>query len=245
MTINRKLFQKRLSNALYKEENEIEELADYIISSSMDEQGEKQLKKYLADSGIGDHWNLILDKIRSGYLAEKIMYHIDVCSPKIIDVLSGTGTLASALRQKGAHVMEVERLEHYPNLQPNNNLVDLEDREILNNMEADALIVVASLHHEKELDKFLGWLSTIQANTIIIIENLKNRETNIETHKRMDWFFNRCLNNFEADCPGWYWDKSQWELVLSSLGDVKWEDNMSNVPGIPFDYDLFVVKRRG
>ncbi|MGZ0049324.1 hypothetical protein [Brevibacillus gelatini] len=139
----------------------------------------------------------------------------------------------------------MERIAHYPGLKDTGRAWDFDtERTKLENVSADVAIVLASMHHEAELDKFIGWLSKLdKIKQFIIIENLRTSETDFELHQRMDWFFNRCLNDFGADCPGWYWDKKQWEVLLGSLGKVQWLYTMNDVPGIPFAYDLFVINR--
>ncbi len=234
-------FQRRLEKALSRTEPSIEPLACSILKSNMGPSSTDNIKRLLRESGLGHHWNTVLDAGRSTYLAEKIMSYLPESNSTILDVLSGTGTLANELRMRGCTVVETERFSDYGRSSASHATVDFSRRAILRNRPFDVVMVVTSIHHEPRVDPLIGWLSTLHTKQYLIIENLRTEDTDLALHERMDWFFNRCLNDFGAECPGWYWDKSQWEMIAQSLGNAHWQETLDNVPGIPFSYDLFLV----
>ncbi len=233
--------QRRLEKALSFTDPSIELVARLIVESDMGADATQNLRVALQEGGLGRQWNKVLNASRSKYLAEKIMSYLPEPNPTILDVLSGTGTLAKELRLRGCTVIETERFSDYGRCSNSHETVDFSRRQILQTRRFDAVIVVASIHHELSVDPFIGWMSTLHTNQYLIIENLRTEDTDCVLHERMDWFFNRCLNDFGAECPGWYWDKSQWEMVSQSLGDAHWLETIDNVPGIPFSYDSFLV----
>lgn len=245
--VNIDIFTRRIARAIDFPEMYIQLIAKSILEADLtksDNKLEQFVKWQLKETGIGKRWNYILDQRRSEYLAKKIMNLLPEENPVILDILSGTGTVAEALRDLGCTVIETDRLSHYPKLSGSKKVLDLEeDWGQVSKISADVVLVLTSLHHESNLNQFIGKLATLKTKRFIIIENLRTEETEYDLHSRMDWFFNRCLNSFGAECPGWYWSREQWEILLGSLGNVQWKYTMDDVPGIPFTYDLFDIKR--
>lgn len=242
--IDKNEFTRRIALALNLPVDSISSIAASILEADFDEPWESLVRNQLKETGIVDQWNSILDFQRAEYLAQEIKSLIPKPNPVILDILSGTGTIATVLRSLGCQVIEVERLAHYPLLENSGFVLDFDtERRKLEGISADVAIVVAAMHHEADLDNFLGWIATLKIERVIVIENLRTSETDFDLHQRMDWFFNRCLNSFGAECPGWYWDQKQWEILLGSLGKVRWFNTMKDVPGIPFTYDVFDIMR--
>ena len=216
-------------------------LARELLSIDVSAADGAAIKRRLLGDGLATSWNDALDRQRASFLARRIDELVDPCA-SMVDVLSGTGTLSAAIRERGHLVIEVERPRHYPARRFGNFVSDI-DAVAPTELTAEVGLSVASLHHEESLDRFMGWLSQVSVERWIVIENLRDEETNADLHRRFDWFFNRCLNDFGAECPGWYWTSEQWLDVLSTLGEARWISRTAEVPGIPFAYDFFEVIR--
>lgn len=242
-------FCKRLADSINLPQEMVNPIAQFITDSKLNILNHFSVieaKKLLSKNNIGVNWNKVLDIKRAKYLAQIIFNLIKIENTLILDVLSGTGTVAKELRNLGCKVIEIDRLKNYPEVQKRKDryLYDLEDEwDNVVDLYPDVVLVITSLHHEENIDYFLGRLANLNTKRFIIIENLRTEETDYILHQRMDWFFNNCLNDFGADCPGWYWDRKQWEQILSTLGNVEWKFSMNDVPGIPFSYDLFDINR--
>jgi hypothetical protein len=214
-------------------------IATELLEADLTDGAAKSFKEALRTKQLDTRWNDVLDRQRASFLAAYLARGIRR-GLTILDILAGTGTVGAELRRLGYSVVEVERRRHYPDR--DRDCVDL-DEVVPETLDGDVAVVVASLHHEARLDYFIGWLSRLPVPRFVVVENLRDEETNPEMHYRFDWFFNHCLNEFGAECPGWYWTQEQWMDALSSLGEVRWLSRSGDVPGIPFAYDFFEVTR--
>jgi hypothetical protein len=217
------------------------DLARLLVDCDMTDGAAERVTALLHDRGLGPHWNRILDADRARYLASILARFLPKPGARVLDVLSGTGTVAAALRLRGFEVYEAERVDQFDR-RPGPWLLDIGSLQSeASRLRPAVVLVLASLHHEPDLDGMLGRLSQLEVPRLLVVENLRSQDTDADLHARFDWYFNRCLNSFGAECPGWYWTREQWALCLSSLGAVRWLMRMDDVPGIPFAYDLFEV----
>ena len=236
--------RERIALAVGWPQARVDAVSDLLAQCPLDAAAQEALGLALKQVELGLWWNHVMDHHRAAYLAHKVQALVRGDGLRVLDVLSGTGTVARALRSRGARVHEVERLSMFPSLEPADDRYDLDtEAERVENLEVDVVLVAASMHHEVDLDWLIGWLSRLRTRQFLIIENLRSAAMTSEMHARFDWFFNRCLNQFGADCPGRYYTREQWSLLLSSLGVCQWKCEARDVPGMPFPYDFFLVTR--
>ncbi len=233
---------KRLVNILgdaWKEE--ITYIAKAAASQDQSETAALALRIILKESNLQKHWNHILDNERAHYLANILINQPGIGDRLIVDFLSGTGTVSKALRSYNRTVIEAENFNYYGRITPN-NAWDLSDCRTPDFKGAVA-VIITSLHHEVNPVCRLIQLRKAGIEHAIVIENLRTSEFTSKFHAWFDWFFNRVLNEFDNECPGWYWTTSQWKCVLQSFNqNVEWHQTFNSVPGIPFSYDLFTIR---
>ncbi|WP_330961993.1 class I SAM-dependent methyltransferase [Photobacterium sp. 53610] len=222
----------------------IQRIAEILFTSQLNEDTAAILSTILETGGLGRRWNRILDCQRATRIADQLCQIIPLNSPKVLDLFSGTGTVGTALLERGWDVVAVEK-KMFPHSEAGSlQCFDYEycrDSNFFSESEFDVVLIVTSLHHEPDLDEVLGWITQLKTKRIVVVENLRCESITANIHCRFDWFFNHCLNDFHAPCPGWYWTQGQWEACLSTLGSPNWLLRDEAIPGIPFPYDYFMV----
>ena len=232
---------ERLERVLQLDRSAASRLASIVLATGT--RPHQEIGRELRFGGLARRWNKTLDADRARYLASVISGRILRDNCRILDVLSGTGSLARALREAGHTVVEIERLEQYGRPRDEDTFDFALDKVHVAAEKYDAAIVVTVLHHEPHPDALIGWLAELDVEQYVVVENVRCREADVATHRLFDTFFNECLNDFGAECPGWYWTRQQWRVSLQSLGSPSEPETLHAVPGIPFPYDVFVITR--
>lgn len=196
-----------------------------------------EVKRWLADTGLGAAWNAALDHGRPRSVAP---YLTPLLSGRTADVLSGSGTLTAALA-RAAHVDAYERAGAYPD-EPAAPTRPLEDLWRSGAGFYDTALFATVLHHEPDPAALVERvLATLRPARLVVVENCLSDTVSSEFHDFMDDFFNVCLNDFDVDCPGEHRTIEGWLDFLGDYGRAHLVHQLTDVAGIPFPYEIFVV----
>ncbi|MFG3248800.1 hypothetical protein [Streptomyces sp. NPDC048187] len=197
-----------------------------------------EAKNWLSDTGIGPAWNAALDEGRPLSVAP---FLAPLLAGRNADVLSGSGTLTAALARTN-DIDAYERVGAYPTdpavlTQPLNSLWDVGPGIY------DTALFSTVLHHEPDPSALIEKvLTTLRPTRLVVLENCLSATVSNEFHHFMDDFFNLCLNDFDVDCPGEHRTVEGWLAFLSQYGDTQLVHQLTDVTGIPFSYEIFLVE---
>lgn len=211
------------------------------------DEGAKAAATLLARSGVRAQWNRVLRHDRARALASRV--HPLVVEP-VVDVLCGDGSVCEALSELGVSRLAAterggeydaygqSRLPTHVHFQPFADDLDLAQ------FNASTALVSAVLHHERRPVHLLDALARAGIPQWIVIENCVSARFPRAFHELADRFFNTCLNDIGIHCGDEHRTRDQWVDLLHGYGDVTVVADAFDVPGIPFDYTLMVVRRR-
>ncbi|WP_217548946.1 hypothetical protein [Streptomyces sp. GbtcB6] len=197
----------------------------------------REVKEWLAETGLGAAWNAALDGGRPRSVAP---YLAPLLAGRTADVLSGSGTLTSALART-ADVDAYERVGAYPT-EPAVQTRPLDALWDMGTGVYDTALFATVLHHEPDPALLVERvLITLRPTRLAVVENCLSDTVSNEFHDFMDAFFNLCLNDFAVDCPGEHRTIEGWLDFLGQYGDARLVHQLKDVTGIPFPYEIFVV----
>lgn len=199
----------------------------------------------LAQSGARENWNRVFAEVRSQFLADWLLPHLQ---GQVLDVLGGDFTVLRALVAQGlpaAKAVGCERRNAYDVDWPAMPFAvhDFDLGRGLPAASADTYLVCTVLHHEPDLDAFLATLDRGGARRWVVVENCVDDANSEEFHLYVDEFFNKCLNSFDVPCVPQHRTAQTWRNLLGAYGQVTHTETRGDVPGMPFPYTLFVIDR--
>lgn len=192
----------------------------------------------LRDSGVRDAWNRVFADERSKEVAAAVRPFL---RGRVLDLLAGDANVARRLVESGVTDVECwERVGAYPYeaalpMRPFDELIS-------SGATADTVLMCTVLHHEQSAPALLDTAARLGAKQWVVVENCVGPTVGKQVHEFMDIFFNTCLNQFDVDCTTEHRTMEGWCDLLSSYGEVTHTADLGRIPGMPFPYELIVVR---
>ncbi|MDJ0642623.1 MAG: hypothetical protein QNJ15_07385 [Erythrobacter sp.] len=197
--------------------------------------------RYLLEtSGIRTEWNRTLASERARTIVKWVERFLE---PPVVDIYAGDLSVSRMLVRAVGEASALER----SNICPNPELVSglefapLDDVEEVRNITARTAILSTVLHHEEDGIGLLDRLAETDVRRWIVIENCVDQATSEHFHVEADTFFNDCLNQSPLFCGPTHLSAEKWRELLSSYGQVVFEEQRRFLPGIFLPHTLFVV----
>lgn len=237
---------RRIATCLRVADPRIAELVEVLIEEWQTRRCAPRVRDCVSSLGLHTRWNCVLDRDRAEFLAARSVELVPALRDGVVfDVLSGTGTVATALRRRGVTVREYERHEDYsascsPLALPLDRLDgDLADHD----GEHPVVLLGAVLHHEPSPADLLARIRRAAPRaSILVTENPLVGSWGDDEHRMFDWLFNSVVNDFGVATPGEHRTIAGWNALLSRYGEVTAVRVLTDVPGIPFPYSAHLVR---
>lgn len=202
-----------------------------------------EARRILRTSGVRDGWNQRFAEVRSRQVAAWVAPAL-AGHRRVVDLLAGDCrvTRELAARLDDAELLAVEWPEHYDDIvaDPSFRFVPWDGG---TPPSADAVLLGAVLHHENDPAPLVAAAVATGARTFVVVENCVDETWSSDLHIALDLFFNQTLNEFGSDCVRQHRTRDEWVEYLEPFGRLRHFDELHDVAGLPFPYQLMVFAR--
>jgi hypothetical protein len=196
------------------------------------------LSERLVASGLREAWNRVLSEKRSAALGRWVAGHVE---GTVLDLLCGDGRVGEWLSQQGMPVVLCEREAAYEVDREVHQAPFLPFEKLDAQFRADTVLVSTVLHHEPEPEPLMRLAAALGRARLVIVENGLEDQAPDDFQLLMDFFFNRCLNQFDVPAVARHCTPASWQASASRFGRPLLYQRREHLPGIPLPHHLFVI----